>query len=174
MIERHKNAEGNERSTTMLTRVIFFLLLLALWLLLSSQHIEWIIGLGVVSAVLVVWLGSRMGILGADLHTFGFYLRLPWYAMWLLGRITISCVRIAMIILRPSLPISPGFLHVPMTQKKDLGKLVHANSITLTPGTVSTKLEDQHIEVHALNRDCSTEWQVQLDRKVSQLEGEGG
>ena len=157
----------------MLLRVIFFALLLTLWLLLSSQHIGFVIALGVASAALVVWLGSRMGILGTGLHTFSFYLRLPWYAAWLLWNITVSCVRVAVTILRPSLPITPGFIRVPMSQKKDLGKLVHANSITLTPGTVSTRLEADYIEVHALNRERGAKGQAQLDRKVTRLERAG-
>ncbi len=156
----------------MFARVIFFGLLLALWLLLSEQRTTLAMGLGVVSAVLVVWLGARMQILGAGLHTLGFYLRLPRYALWLLGHIAVACVKVAVTVLRPSLPISPGFIRVPMTQKKDLGKLVHANSITLTPGTVSTRLEDDYIEVHALNRGRDDGGQARLDRKVAQLEGE--
>ncbi len=156
----------------MLVRVIFFALLLGVWLLVSDQHTGFIIGLGGVSAVLVVWLGSRMEIIGTGLHSPGFYLRLPKYAIWLLGQIIVACVRVAVTVLRPGLPIAPGFIRVPMTQKKDLGKLVHANSITLTPGTVSTRLEDNYIEVHVLNCGGNAAAQASLDRKVSELEGE--
>ena len=153
-------------------RVIFFALLLIFWLMLSSQHVALIITLGVASAALVVWLGSSMGILGADLHTLSFYMRLPWYALWLAWNMAVSCVRVAVTILHPSLPITPGFIRVPMSQKKDLGKLVHANSITLTPGTASTRIEDDYIEVHALKREDNDAAQTQLDRRVTRLEGE--
>ncbi len=158
----------------MFARVIFFALLLALWLLLSGRHTPLITMLGVASAAAVVWLGSRMEILGTKLHTFGFYLRLPWYAIWLLGRVAVACVRVTVTVLRPNLRIAPGFIRVPMTQKNDLGKLVHANSITLTPGTVSARVEEDHIEVHALDRTrAAAAEHAALDRKVSRLEGGG-
>ncbi len=155
----------------MTIRVTFFVLLFALWLLLSNQHTPLIISLGAASAMLVVWLGSRMQIFGAHLHTPGFYMRLPWQLVWLLGRVVVSCVRVAVTVLRPSLPISPGFTRVPMTQKNDLAKLVHANWITLTPGTLSTCLEDDHIEVHALWAEEGAAEHADLDRRVSMIEG---
>ena len=155
------------------SRAAFLLLLLVLWLALSSQHTALITTLGVIGAGLVVWLGSRMEILGARLHTPGFYLRLPRYMIWLSGRVVASCVRVAFIVLHPRLLISPGFIRVPMTQKRDLGKLVHANSITLTPGTLSTRVEEDHIEVHMLRCDTGDE-HADLDRRVTRLERESG
>ena len=155
----------------MFARATFVVLLLILWLLLSSRYTLFATALGAVSAGVVVWLSSRMGLLGAGLHTPGFYLRLAGYAPWLLWRITVSCVRVTFTVLRPGLRIAPGFIRVPMTQKGDLGKLVHANSITLTPGTVSAGVEDDHIEVHTLDRRGGRAEQEDLDRRVTRLEG---
>ena len=157
----------------MFSHLIFFALLLALWLLLSDQHTSFVMTLGVVSAAVAVWLGVRMQILGARLHTLGFYLRLPRYAAWLSWKVTVSCVQVAVTVLRPSLPINPGFSRVPMTQKDDLGKLVHANSITLTPGTISVRVEDDYIEMHALNCKNDSTGQAKLDLMVNRLEGGG-
>ena len=154
----------------MFTRVIFFALLFGFWLLLSSQHTVWMITLGVVSAALVFWLSSRMKISGTQVHTVGVYLRLPRYSVWLLRRIIVSNITVAWVMLQPKLLISPEFIRVPMTQKKDLGKLVHANSITLTPGTVSTDIGDDYIEVHRLIKQDDDE-QVEFDRRATWLEG---
>ncbi len=156
----------------MVVRATLFVLLFALWLLLSGQHTPFVTMLGATSAMLVIWLGSRMRIFGAGFHTPGFYLRLPRYTVWLLGHVVVSCVRVAVTVLRPSLPISPGFTRVPMTQKNDLAKLVHANSITLTPGTLSTQVEDDCIEVHTLGLGEDAAAHARLDRKVSRLEGQ--
>ncbi len=56
-------------------------------------------------------------------------------------------------ILDPRLPISPCLIRVKTSQTSDVGRVIYANSITLTPGTISIALEDDEILVHALTRE---------------------
>ena len=59
------------------------------------------------------------------------------------------------------------------SQKSDLGLVIYANSITLTPGTVSVDVEPGEILVHALSRDAARELEIgEMDRRVSKVEGE--
>ena len=152
-------------------KAVFFVLLFGFWLLLSDRPQMPIVGLGVAGAVLVVALLARMDIIDRHLPSPKALLRWLRYSMWLLLRITSSCMRVALTILRPKLSIAPGFIRVPMTQTKDFTRMIHANSITLTPGTVSTELSDDSIEVHALDHRGQRQALAELDRRVTRLEG---
>ena len=44
---------------------------------------------------------------------------------------------------------------LPLAQKSDLAKVIYANAITLTPGTVSVQLDDDTITVHALSKEAA-------------------
>ena len=59
-----------------------------------------------------------------------------------------SNIKLALIILSPSLPIKPGIVKVRTKLKTSMGRLMLANSITLTPGTLTVELEGEWIYVH--------------------------
>lgn len=160
------------RINDIVIRTVFFLLLMGFWLLLSGRHTVFVTSLGVASAILVVVLLSRMHIIDKHLPSLKSFFRWLGYSIWLSGRIVVSCVKVAFKVLHPRLAIAPGFIRVPMTQKHDFTKMIHANSITLTPGTVSTGLDEASIEVHALDCRDQTGAQAELDRRVSHIEGE--
>lgn len=156
----------------MAAKISFFFLLLSFWLLISGHYTVFMITLGIVSLSGVLLLSGRMDMLNQGLHTWRFYMRLPSYSFWLLWQIIQSNLDVAWRILHPKLPINPGFIRVPLSQKKDLAKLVHANSISLTPGTVSTDINESSIEVHVLTRQPNDSAEHQeLDDRVCRLEG---
>ena len=71
------------------------------------------------------------------------------------------------------MPISPTVVTVKATQKTALGLVIHANSITLTPGTLSIDVEPGEIEVHALSEESIADLHSgEMDRRVSKLEGQ--
>ncbi len=153
--------------------VIFAVILLGVWLQLSGHYDTFTILLGMISIATVIFLAKRMGLLKQGQHTLHFYSHLPAYGIWLLPRIIVANFDVAWRILHPKLPINPGFIRTPMTQKKELAKLTHANSITLTPGTISTDIDTDSIEVHVLTR-CPTDEisLLEFDRRASMLEGD--
>ena len=57
-------------------------------------------------------------------------------------------IRLAAIVLKPSLPIRPGIVKVRTRLKSRMGRLLLANSITLTPGTLTVEMEDEWLYVH--------------------------
>jgi multicomponent Na+:H+ antiporter subunit E len=77
------------------------------------------------------------------------------YLAWLGKEITKANIDVAKIILDPALPISPVMVRVPATQTTDVGKVIYANSITLTPGTVSVEVMDDEILVHAITSEAA-------------------
>ena len=145
-----------------------------LWIVLSGYFQPLLLMLGVVSTLIVLFIALRMEVVDRESHPVHLTLRLPLYWLWLLWEIVKSNVVVARLIWSPSLPISPTVFQVPTSQKSQLGQVVYANSITLTPGTVSMTLENNQVRVHALTEDIAKDLQTgAMDRRVTALEGEG-
>ena len=81
---------------------------------------------------------------------------------------------VAKVILDPKLPIHPRILRVSASQKTQVGQVIYANSITLTPGTVTLDVRNGHFLVHALTTD-SAEGLLsgEMDERVAYLEAKG-
>lgn len=129
------------------------LVLFGLWLLLSGFFTAFLLALGVLSCALVLWLAVRMRVLdieGQPLHLS--ILPCIAYIPWLIKEIAKANIDVARCILSPSLPIKPRIIVVPSTQRSAMTRSIYANSITLTPGTVSIDVSDDAITVHALTR----------------------
>lgn len=97
---------------------------------------------------------------------------LPYWA-WLSWEIVKANIDVAKVILSPKLPISPVMFKTKANQKRELGQVIYANSITLTPGTVTVNLEDGILEVHALTiQGAKDVLNGEMDRRVCQVKGE--
>lgn len=146
--------------------------LAALWLVLSGYLKGLLLMLGLASIALVVAIASRMDVVDHEGHPYHLHpLRVLHYWGWLLIEIVKSNLDVSKRILMPSMPIEPTLLRVQASQSTELGQVIYANSITLTPGTVSVDLRDNHIEVHALTRETANALRSgEMDRRVAVLE----
>ena len=148
------------------------LVLYILWLLLSGHTAPLLLSLGAVSALAVVFIARRMDVVDPEGHP----IHLSWKAIpywpWLLAEIVKANIDVARAIVRPRMPIHPTVLHVKASQKSDLGRVIYANSITLTPGTVTLAVEGEMIEVHALTPAAAESLLTgEMDRRVTIVEG---
>lgn len=130
------------------------------WLLWSGHLEVLLVSLGVVSCVIVVVMSFRMGVMDDEGPQGAVAWRLAMYVPWLLWQIVVANIDVARRILNPRLPIAPRVIRVRTRQKTALGRTIFANSITLTPGTVSMDLEGDEIVVHALTREAADELQA--------------
>ena len=110
---------------------------------------------GALSVVFVSWFAARMKVFDRESYPFTLIPRLSTYWLWLLKEIVKSSVDTARRALGPKSAVRPVVFDAPATQRTDLGLVVHANSITLTPGTVSLELDKGTIRVHALHADVA-------------------
>lgn len=149
-----------------------FLVLFAFWLLLSGSFTAFLMVAGAVSALAVVLFSRRMDIADHEGHPVHLAPRaLLVYWPWLIKEIVKSAWQVSSIILHPSLPISPTLVRIRTTQKTDVGRTVFANSITLTPGTISVEVGRDEILVHALTRGTARELAAgEMDRRVTNFE----
>jgi multicomponent Na+:H+ antiporter subunit E len=143
------------------------------WLLWSGHYNPLILGFGVASCILVVYLSSRLGCIDREGHPIHLLPSLLTYGPWLIWAIVKANIDVAGRILRPGLPISPNLIKVKASQKTDLGRVFYANSITLTPGTVSVDVDGDNILVHAISIEAAADVERgDMDRRVVQFEGE--
>lgn len=154
-------------------RVVSLIVVLAVvWLLLSGHYNSLLLGLGALSCLFVAWIAHRMEVVDHEGHPVHVSWRAPLYWLWLGWQIVLANLDVARRILDPRMPISPTVFTVNPTQKSDLGRVTFANSITLTPGTVSLRVRESEIEVHALTRETAEELaQGEMDRQVTRFEG---
>jgi len=135
-------------------RVTLLLLVLAcFWLALSGFFKPLLLALGALSCFFVAWVTLRKSLIDersvlTQIH-WGAWCR---YNLWLVGQIVQAGIDVSRRILDPKMPISPTVDKVP-ADLPELGKVIYANSITLTPGTVSINLTGDGIIVHSLTRE---------------------
>ena len=143
----------------------------AFWLLMSGHYTPLILFLGAISVGFVLYLTKRMDSLDEDTFEFKLKRRHFSYWSWLAKEIFKANLDVAKVILAPNMKLSPRILRVPTSQSSELGTVIYANSITLTPGTVSVDIEGDEIIVHALTQklmDGLTEGD--MDKRVNYLE----
>ena len=138
---------------------------------MSGHYDAMMLTFGALSCVFVTLLARRMDIIDHESHPLHMGWRLPGYWVWLLIEIIKANIDVARRIIDPKMPIEPHLFEIPMTQKTDLGRVIFANSITLTPGTVSLDIGNDTILVHALTQAGEDGLATgEMDAKVSGLE----
>lgn len=147
-------------------------ILFAFWLLLSGYFVPFLLTMGAVSAIAVAMLGRRMGLVDDEGHPIRLGWRLIFYWPWLFKEIAKSAWDVSRIILSPRLPVSPTLVRAKTSQKTTVGVVTYANSITLTPGTISVDVKQGEILVHALTREAAAGLlEGEMDRRVTRFEG---
>jgi multicomponent Na+:H+ antiporter subunit E len=133
--------------------VSLFLLSCFLWLLLSGHFEALMLALGLASVILTVFLSLRMNIVDHESYPINLTFKMLGFFVFLWREIILANIDVVIRILKPGKSISPRLENVPLPQKTDLGRVIYANAITLTPGTVSVQLDKQTIAVHALAKE---------------------
>ena len=166
---------GMSRGDPVKSAVSLFIILMSVWLLNSGHYTPMMIAFGVGSCLFVVFLSLRMGIVDDEAEPVHLIPRATLYVPWLVKEIFKSNVDVARRVVNPQvLRISPRIIEAGTTQHSDLGRVIYANSITLTPGTVSIRVHGAYITVHAIADDVADSLlEGEMDRRVTRLEGPG-
>ena len=149
--------------------VTLFIALFGFWLLMSGYYTPLILSLGVISCLLCVYLTIKGKFLDNETLPIYFFPRLIQYTFWLIKEILKSNITTAKVIIMKS--EEPELFSVKASQKTNEGKVTYANSITLTPGTVTTQIKNDVFEVHALTKDFGDDVRSSdMDKMVTWLE----
>ena len=150
---------------------MLFLTLAAFWLANSGHYTAFMITLGAISILFVVLIARRMDVIDHEAQPLHLTLKLPKYYAWLVKEIVVANLVVVKHIWLGNKSISPTFATITSSQKTEIGKVIYANSITLTPGTVTVNIEGDKFLVHALVRESIADLESgEMDRRVSNLE----
>ncbi|GKY87340.1 Na+/H+ antiporter subunit E [Sinisalibacter aestuarii] len=126
-----------------------FGLLLLFWLLLNGSVAPGTIGVGaVVAALIVVFFGGSLSFLSGHRLTPDALIATLFYLGYFLRELVRANLAMARIVLSPSLPIRPAIVKLRTRLTDPVARLLLANSITLTPGTLSVELKGEWLYVH--------------------------
>lgn len=142
------------------------------WLLLSGMFVPFLLAAGLGSAIAVLLFTRRLDIIAGEAPpTYLNWLKFIAYAPWLIKEIMVAAWDVSKRIIHPKLPISPTLVEFAPSQTTDAGLVIHANSITLTPGTISVEVERGRFLVHALSREGGASLAgSEMDRRCAALE----
>ena len=152
---------------------VWLALLLAIFWIINSGHFDGLLlSLGVFSVALVIWIDRLMTGAGDKHHpTVISSPRVPFYFAWLVKEIVKSNIEVIRCIWQREPAIEPRVIKVKASQQSDLFKVLYANSITMTPGTVTIEVEGDEFTVHALTRASREGVESgDMDRRVRSLE----
>ena len=146
--------------------------MVALWLMLSGIYKPMLIGFGIVSVALVIVIVRRMDQVDGDHVRISIKpIQFFFYVLWLFIEIAKSNWRVTKIVLARTMPIRQNLFEVPYSQTSDLGQVIFANSITLTPGTLTIETETGDFLIHALSYDpTDMDALADMDRRVTGIE----
>ncbi len=150
-------------------------LLFVNWLLWSGHFDDpFIVSLGVASCLVTLYVSRRMKIVDEEGAPAQLGVRPLFYVPWLAKEVVASNIEVTKIVLSPVMPLQRSQIVVTATQKSVLGRVILANSITLTPGTVSVKVEGDKITVHALSFEGpAEELSGEMNRRICEMERKG-
>ena len=148
------------------------LVLSVTWLLFSGHWTHAVLlPLGALSVAFSVYLARRMRIVDREGHPIQMLLPLIRYLPWLVKEVVKSNLVVAGHIIRGPKSISPRVSRVEITQKADFARVTLANSITLTPGTVSIYVREREIWFYALTEKMEQDvLSGEMDRRVTRME----
>ncbi len=129
------------------------------WLLLSGYLQPLLLSFGAISIALVLVVLKRMDAVDNEPRLLSSGQRILRYIAWLLGQIAISSLHVTKLVWGSTNDLSPCLAKIPAKNIPPKKRVLYANSITLTPGTLSVDLDKDHVTVHALQESSIVELQ---------------
>jgi len=127
------------------------ILLVMFWLLNSGHYTPLILSLGLISIILVVYIAKRMNVIDEESQPLHLTRGILFYYIWLIKELVISNMEVVSRIWRAQNNYRPAMATIKITQGSDMARVIYANSISLTPGTITTDVRHDSITVHALD-----------------------
>ncbi len=153
---------------------ISFIILFAFWILLSGNFDAFHLTLGVISTLVVTFWTGDMLVVNSNLPIAArvtLLCRFAIYTVWLLWQIVIANFHVVYVALHPRMEeiLEPQMVEFKTVLKTDLAKFVLANSITLTPGTVTVRIEDGVFLIHALTDHTAAGVPGDMEKRIQQI-----
>ncbi len=145
------------------------------WFAMSGETSPLFLGLSVIAVLATLWISARLKVVDRDGSPYLRVLPLMLYTGWLLGEIIKANLAVVTRIVGIRQSIDPAMMEIRTGTRTSLGKALFANSITLTPGTVTVDVDGQVLKVHALVREnAGADSFTDMDRRSSRAADIGG
>ncbi|MCC2616266.1 Na+/H+ antiporter subunit E [Aestuariibacter halophilus] len=132
------------------------IILAILWLVMSGHFTPLLMSLGLLSVVICLFIAHRMDVVDGHSHPVHMSFKLIRFWLWLGWQIILANIDVAARILGFK-PIKPQLIAVPLSDEGELHHTIYANSITLTPGSASVHMLDDHLIVHTISAEGADE-----------------
>ncbi len=155
-----------------MTFITTFLLLLVFWIAMSGLFDIWHFGLGILSCALVAYMsGDLLFSEKPSIKKVKKIFKLINYFGWLIYQIVLSNLHILKLALHPDMEkiIYPSVIRFKTTLKKDFSKFVFANSITLTPGTITIYIDKDNFYVHAIDTFVADSLPGEMEERIRKV-----
>ena len=153
--------------------VLTVLIMFVFWIFLSGEFSFILLLSGVISSLLVSYMSNDLLIGNGDMKL-GFIrtIRFIRFLPWLLWQIVLANIDLALRTLHPKMPINPMLINIKNNLKTDLGMVILANSITLTPGTVTIDVNENEFLVHVISEKAAQSLiSGEMQARVKKIEG---
>ena len=153
--------------------VLTALIMFAFWIFLSGKFSLILLLSGLISSLLVSYMSNDLLIGNGDIKL-GFIrtIRFIRFLPWLLWQIVLANIDLALRTLHPKMPINPILINIKNNLKTDLGMVILANSITLTPGTVTIDVNENEFLVHVISEKAAQSLiSGEMQARVKKIEG---
>ncbi|WP_144212935.1 Na+/H+ antiporter subunit E [Shewanella donghaensis] len=152
-------------------RLSLILTLALFWWINSNYSNPLLLSLGAGSIMLVLYIAQKMDVIDQETHPIRLNVNMAKYTLWLVKQVILSNISVVKHIWMGNKSIKPTLTTIDTRQCSDINKVIYANSITLTPGTVAIDLIEDQLTVHALHKDdIDTLKTGEMDRRVRELE----
>ena len=153
--------------------IALFVTLFAFYVVLSGMIHDWyLMTLGAVSALLVTLLSAHLGILDDEGMPVRYWPRTAAYLPWLIWQVVLSNWDVFKRVWSRKLDISPCVARIPHRITDGYGIATYANSITLTPGTVTIEANEREVLVHGLTEAaCAIDAMGEMRDRVARVVG---
>ena len=155
--------------------LVLAILYSSIWIAFSGHFSFLLLSFGVLSVSIVLYTLRRMRIVDETPIKFQMNaFKLATYSFWLIKEILKSNITVTKTILSPEIHVKQNMFSVPLSPKSDAAQVIFANSITLTPGTITVETEKNSLLVHSLDFSDNTEDEIaDMGNRVSACERKG-
>lgn len=147
------------------------------WVVLSGQFDAFHLTLGVLASAIVTGLSTNL-LIGEKIPPghFAVVARFLVYIPWVLGEIVKSTVHVTYLALHPRMMelIDPKIVTFKTKLSKEISQVALANSITLTPGTITIRVKEGEYYVHALSRKVAQGLPGEMEERIAHVFGDQG
>ncbi len=162
---------GARRSATDFT--LAFFLLFAFWVLFSGKFDPFHLSLGVVSCLIVAYISGDLLFSGSRLSRIpGLWFRFACYTPWLVWQVFLANIHVLYLVFHPKMMdlIDPKIIHFRSRLKDDMALVTFANSITLTPGTITVYVSVYgDFRVHAIDAPSGEALPGEMEERIARI-----